>query len=161
MFVPAQLTVWSCWVYCMCQYVLCECVLSVCALTGQLRRSPMLLALRSSSPNMSGVGFSLHSSILTAWLLQHRTHTYQQNYTLMWMCMLGRMKQKLLWMEVNICCWAHMWFVATRKTLSPFFRLVKFVCFVTIVSFPVVFQAENLLKVFELYSVLFNRSICI
>lgn len=39
-------------------------------LTGQLRRSPMLLALRSSSPNMSGVAFSLHSSILTAWLLQ-------------------------------------------------------------------------------------------
>lgn len=54
----------------------CKSVLCVHALTGQLRRSPMLLALRSSSPNMSGVGFSLHSSILTAWLLQHWTHTH-------------------------------------------------------------------------------------
>lgn len=40
-------------------------------LTGQVRRSPML-ALRSSSPNMLGVGFSLDSSIFTAWLLRKR-----------------------------------------------------------------------------------------
>lgn len=57
------------------------CVHVCVALTGQFRRSPMLLALRSSSPNISGVGFSLHSSILTAWLLQHCTHAAMNTHT--------------------------------------------------------------------------------
>ena len=38
-------------------------------LTGQFRRSPMVLAFCSSSPNMLGEGFSRLSSIQIAWLL--------------------------------------------------------------------------------------------
>jgi len=102
--------------------VLCVCVSHVC-LTGQLRRSPMLLALRSSSPNMSGVGLSLHSSILTAWLLQHwvthtHTHTQQRQQNDERSECAGIPGGELLWIEENIYCEAQMWLVATRNTVS-------------------------------------------